>query len=54
MPSLPRARVGSPRAAVPLRRPGRLHLHRFRRSGDDPFSSAVLYACRCGVVRPGP
>ncbi|MEU2349057.1 hypothetical protein [Modestobacter sp. NPDC049651] len=29
------------------------HLHGFRRSGDDPFSGASLYACRCGVVRPG-
>jgi hypothetical protein len=30
-----------------------VHVHRFRRAGDDPFSSATLYACRCGVVRPG-
>ena len=21
--------------------------------GDDPFSESSLYACRCGVVRPG-
>jgi hypothetical protein len=27
-----------------------LHVHRYRPSGDDPFSSASLYACRCGVV----
>ena len=33
------------------RRPG--HLHRFRRVSDDAFSAASLYACRCGVVRPG-
>ena len=32
----------------------RLHVHRFRRVGDDPFSSAILYACRCGLVRPAP
>jgi len=29
------------------------HLHRFRRIGDDPFSGASLYGCRCGAVRPG-
>jgi len=29
-----------------------LHLHRYRRTGDDPFSGSSLYACRCGVVRP--
>ena len=29
------------------------HLHLFRRVGDDPFSSATLYACRCGEVRSG-
>jgi hypothetical protein len=29
------------------------HLHRYIRADDDPFSSASLYACRCGVVRPG-
>jgi len=32
---------------------GRLHAHLFRRIGDDPFSGATLYRCRCGVVRPG-
>lgn len=42
----------------PVRRAGgtpssALHVHRFRRTGDDPFSNASLYACRCGVVRPG-
>lgn len=30
-----------------------LHVHRFRRLADDAFSGAVLYACRCGVVRSG-
>ncbi|MCZ2813445.1 hypothetical protein O2W15_18595 [Modestobacter sp. VKM Ac-2979] len=34
-------------------RPSPVHLHRYRRTGDDPFSGASLYACRCGVVRPG-
>jgi hypothetical protein len=29
------------------------HFHSFSRLGDDPFSSASLYRCRCGVVRPG-
>jgi len=29
-------------------------MHRFRRIGDDPFSGASLYACRCGLVRPAP
>ncbi len=32
---------------------GRGHVHWFRRLGDDPFSSAVLYRCRCGQVSPG-
>jgi len=31
---------------------GRLHVHRYVWSGDDPFSSSSLYRCRCGVVRP--
>ncbi|MCZ2825553.1 MULTISPECIES: hypothetical protein [unclassified Modestobacter] len=35
------------------RRPSPVHLHHYRRAGDDPFSGASLYACRCGVVRPG-
>lgn len=30
-----------------------LHVHWYRRVGDDPYSGAGLYACRCGVVRPG-
>jgi hypothetical protein len=30
------------------------HLHRFRWAGYDPFSSASLYRCSCGVVRPAP
>ncbi|MGY1642833.1 hypothetical protein ACI782_17140 [Geodermatophilus sp. SYSU D00703] len=34
-----------------LQRP---HVHWFRRLGDDPFSGASLYACRCGQVRPAP
>jgi hypothetical protein len=29
------------------------HWHRFRWVGEDAFSTASLYACRCGVVRPG-
>ncbi|WP_281270272.1 hypothetical protein [Geodermatophilus normandii] len=29
------------------------HLHRYRWVRDDPFSGSSLYACRCGVVRPG-
>ncbi|WP_158657485.1 hypothetical protein [Blastococcus saxobsidens] len=29
------------------------HVHWFRWSGADPFSGSSLYACRCGVVRPG-
>jgi hypothetical protein len=44
-------------AATPRSGPGRprlLHVHWFRRVGDDPFSSASLYVCRCGVVRPAP
>ncbi|MGY1856621.1 hypothetical protein [Modestobacter sp. SYSU DS0290] len=34
-------------------RSAHLHVHRWQRVGDDPFSSASLYRCRCGVVRPG-
>jgi hypothetical protein len=37
-----------------LRRLSRPHVHWFRYWRDDPFSSASLYACRCGVVRPAP
>jgi hypothetical protein len=47
--------VPNPTTAPALRR--RLpvvHLHRLRHTGDDPFSGATLYACRCGVVRPAP
>ena len=45
-------------SALTRRRRGRKeaagwHVHWFRRVGDDPYSSASLYACRCGVVRPG-
>jgi hypothetical protein len=45
--------IDTPRAhrMLGLRRP---HLHRFRWSGYDPFSSASLYRCACGVVRPAP
>ena len=32
--------------------PRRVHVHRFRHRTDDPFSGAVLYACRCGIERP--
>jgi hypothetical protein len=35
------------------RRSHRLHVHWFRWVGSDAFSSASLYACRCGEVRPG-
>ena len=46
--------TSGPRPPAPATpRSGRLHVHRFRRAGDDWFSSASLYACRCGVVRPG-
>ena len=45
--------TSGPRPSAPTPRSGRLHVHRFRRAGDDWFSSASLYACRCGVVRPG-
>ena len=31
----------------------RWHLHRYRRTGPDDFGTGSLYACRCGVVRPG-
>ena len=48
-------RDGFPRAQPqPDVRPvSSLHVHWFRRLSDDPFSGAVLYACRCGVVRSG-
>jgi hypothetical protein len=49
MPTATQARSrnvrGSPRPV--------LHVHWFRRYGDDPYSGASLYACRCGAVRPG-
>ncbi|MGY1812829.1 hypothetical protein [Blastococcus sp. SYSU D00820] len=28
--------------------------HRFHWVGEDSFSGASMYACHCGVVRPGP
>jgi hypothetical protein len=40
-------------AADPVDRRPAWHVHWFRRTGDDPFSGASLYTCRCGVVRPG-
>ena len=44
------------RYATPARRgggrPAPWHVHWFRGAGDDPFSSATLYRCRCGQVRP--
>ncbi|MCW2684292.1 MAG: hypothetical protein JWP33_2205 [Blastococcus sp.] len=46
-------RVGPAPSAAPARRPSRLHVHWFRRSDADPFSSATLYACRCGQGRSG-
>ncbi|MCZ2836059.1 hypothetical protein [Modestobacter sp. VKM Ac-2985] len=51
---LPASAAGLPWVLRPARRGSSpVHLHRYRRTGDDPFSSASLYACRCGVVRPG-
>ena len=29
------------------------HVHWFRWAGDDLVGNGSLYACRCGVVRPG-
>lgn len=53
--SLPTGPAAAPRSARHGKSasPSPLHLHRYRRTGDDPFSGASLYACRCGVVRPG-
>lgn len=50
--------LARPTGAGPHRRTGpglvpRRHLHWFRRSGDDPFSGATLYRCRCGEARSG-
>lgn len=39
------------RGAPEARRVSPLHVHRFRRLGDDPYSGADRYDCRCGVVR---
>jgi hypothetical protein len=47
-----RADPGKPPDPVGRPRPP-MHLHWFRRLGDDPYSGAVLYVCRCGAVRPG-
>ncbi|WP_336033940.1 hypothetical protein [Geodermatophilus sp. FMUSA9-8] len=42
-------------STTPVREPRlRRHWHRFRWVGEDAFSGASLYACRCGVVRPAP
>ncbi|MCZ2817382.1 hypothetical protein [Modestobacter sp. VKM Ac-2984] len=50
----PTSAVGLRSVLRPARtRPSSAHLHHYRRAGDDPFSGASLYACRCGVVRPG-
>jgi hypothetical protein len=47
-------RRAEPEAAdVQDRQPQRCRWHRYRWVGDDPFSGSGLYACRCGVVRPG-
>lgn len=40
------SRARLPRIPVP-------HVHHYRYSGEDAFSSASLYRCRCGVVKPG-
>jgi hypothetical protein len=46
--------IGSPRGRrTPPSRVSPAHLHWFRWSRYDEFSGASLYACRCGVVRPG-
>ncbi|WP_176522762.1 hypothetical protein [Blastococcus aggregatus] len=29
------------------------HVHWFHRVGEDPLGPAGMYACRCGLVRPG-
>jgi hypothetical protein len=47
------SRVVAVPSVSPVRRPARLHVHWFRRSGADAFSSATLYACRCGQGRSG-
>jgi len=31
---------------------GRVHWHRFRRAGDDPFSGSSVYACAALRCRP--
>ena len=44
---LPFRLVGSAIGTVPK------HVHWFRWADDDLLSNGSLYACRCGVVRPG-
>ncbi|MGY1846845.1 MULTISPECIES: hypothetical protein [unclassified Blastococcus] len=50
LPARSRPRTGG---ASSGRRVAAAHVHWFRRVGQDPFSSATLYACRCGEVRAG-
>ena len=52
LPVTPTGDRTSASRALPVR-PGRLHVHRFHRTGDDVFSGGSLYRCRCGVVRAG-
>ena len=44
-------RTGERRAVAVSHSP--LHIHWFRWLEADPFSGSSLYACRCGIVRPG-
>ncbi|WP_155858781.1 hypothetical protein [Candidatus Blastococcus massiliensis] len=41
------------RRRTSIRRPAPWHVHRFRRTGDDPLGPDGLYACRCGEIRSG-
>jgi hypothetical protein len=50
--ALPLLRADAQLAVRQQRRPSAGHVHWFRRTGDDPFSGASLYTCRCGQVRP--
>lgn len=45
--------LASPPSPAPSRGSRMLHLHWFRWAGEDRSSPHNLYACRCGVVRPG-
>ncbi|MGY1594306.1 hypothetical protein ACI79D_20205 [Geodermatophilus sp. SYSU D00708] len=53
-PTRPRTRSGEWRPAPIPQSPVRCRWHRFRWAGEDAFSGASLYACRCGAVRPAP